>query len=102
MMRRLAWLLLAVVGMRAATGAADAAPLLTVRVANPLPQARTDATVVLRLAELRRLAPTLEPAETVVVDAKSVEVLSQLVDMDGDAVADEIIFQDDFAPRESK
>jgi unsaturated rhamnogalacturonyl hydrolase len=75
---------------------------ITVSVANPLDQARKSETIVLRLDELRRLAPALEPANTVVTDASGAEVLSQLVDMDGDGAADELVFQDDFAPRASK
>jgi len=36
------------------------------------------------------------------MDASGAEVLSQLVDMDGDETADEIVFQTDFGPKESK
>ena len=37
--------------------------------------------------------PTLEPAQTVVVDAAGKAVLSQLADLDGDDAPDEIVFQ---------
>jgi unsaturated rhamnogalacturonyl hydrolase len=75
---------------------------VTVKVANPLAHARKSETVVLHLHDLRRLVPSLDPAETVVVDAGGAEIPSQLVDMDGDEVADDLVFQDDFAPRASK
>jgi hypothetical protein len=75
---------------------------IAVKVANPLAHARKAETVVLHLDDLRRLLPALDPATTVVVDASGAELLSQLVDMDGDAVADDLVFQDDFAPRASK
>jgi unsaturated rhamnogalacturonyl hydrolase len=75
---------------------------IAVEVANALGQARPAATVVLRLAELRRLAPSLEPSSTVVVDGKGRELLSQLVDMDGDGTVDDLVFQGDFASRERK
>jgi hypothetical protein len=75
---------------------------ITVKVANPLDHARKSETVVLHLNDLRRLVPALDPATTVVVDASGAELPSQLVDMDGDEVADDLVFQDDFAPRASK
>jgi unsaturated rhamnogalacturonyl hydrolase len=80
----------------------DGAAAVTVRLVNPIAHARKSETVVLHLSDLRRLLPALEPATTVVVDATGAELPSQLVDMDGDAVADDIVFQNDFAPRESK
>ena len=75
---------------------------VTVKVANPIAHARKSETVVLHLHDLRRLVPSLDPAETVVVDAGGTEIPSQLVDMDGDEVADDLVFQDDFAARASK
>jgi len=77
-------------------------PTITVEVANPLDHARKSETVVLHLDDLRRLVPALAPATTIVVDASGAELPSQLVDMNGDAVADDLVFQDDFAPRARK
>ena len=85
-----------------ATARDDGAAAIAVNVANPLGHARKSETVVLHLGDLRRLVPALDPATTVVVDGSGAELLSQLVDMDGDEVADDIVFQDDFAPRASK
>jgi unsaturated rhamnogalacturonyl hydrolase len=80
----------------------DGSTAVTVKVANPLAHARTSETIVLHLNDLRRLFPALDPATTVVADASGAELLSQLVDMDGDEVADDLVFQNDFAPRASK
>jgi unsaturated rhamnogalacturonyl hydrolase len=85
-----------------ATAGDDGATAITVKVTNPLAHARKSETVVLHLVDLRRLVPALDPATTVVVNGSGAEVLSQLVDMDGDEVADDIVFQNDFAPRASK
>jgi unsaturated rhamnogalacturonyl hydrolase len=89
-------------GTAVATASDDGAAAVTVKVANPLAHARKSETVVLHLHDLRRLVPGLDPAKTVVVDAEGAEIPSQLVDMDSDEVADDLVFQDDFAPRASK
>jgi unsaturated rhamnogalacturonyl hydrolase len=85
-----------------ANGRNDETTALAVKATNPLAQARTAETVVLHFDDLRELAPGLDPTKTVVVDAKGREVLSQLVDMNADGVADDLVFQDDFGPRESR
>ena len=53
----------------AAAVADGGAPALTVKVANPLPDARKSETVVLHLGDLHRVAPSLEPAKTVIADS---------------------------------
>jgi unsaturated rhamnogalacturonyl hydrolase len=94
--------LLALADQGAAAGP-DAAPLaIAVEVANPLAQARPSQTIVLPIADLHKLAPALQPEATVVVDADGSEVLSQLVDMNGDGTPDDLVFQGDFAARERK
>jgi unsaturated rhamnogalacturonyl hydrolase len=94
--------LAAAAGPTAATARDDGAAAVTVKVTNPIAQARQSETVVLHLRDLRRLVPALDPAKTVVWDAGGDEIPSQLVDMDGDEVADDLVFQDDFAPHASK
>jgi unsaturated rhamnogalacturonyl hydrolase len=89
-------------GPASATVRDDGLAAVTVKVANPLDHARKSETVVLHLDDLRRLLPALNPATTVVADASGAELASQLVDMNGDQVADDLVFQDDFAPRASK
>jgi len=80
----------------------DSGAAITVTVSNPLAHARKSESVVLHLSDLPRLAPGLESLATVVVDASGAELPSQLVDMDGDEVADDLVFQNDFGPGASK
>jgi unsaturated rhamnogalacturonyl hydrolase len=103
--------LLAFAAAPASAGAAEPAPPpptaatpppVAVKVQNPLPAARTAETVALTLAALRKHSPGLEAPKLVVVDAKKQSVLSQLVDSDGDDAPDEIVFQTDLGPKESK
>jgi uncharacterized protein DUF4861 len=83
--------------------AADApVPSVAVKVQNPLPTSRGPETIALPLAELRKHAPGLDAAKTVVVDDKRQPVLSQLVDSDGDDTPDELVFQASLAAKESK
>jgi rhamnogalacturonyl hydrolase YesR len=67
---------------------------------NPLAEARGTETVSLRLSDLLRIAPSLEPATLVVIDAAGHRVLSQLIDADGDEAPDELAFQVTLGPRE--
>jgi unsaturated rhamnogalacturonyl hydrolase len=85
----------------AAAGTARAEDV-TVEVANPLAAARSAETIALDLAELRRLAPGLPPSRMVVSNDHGRPVLSQLVDVDGDETPDELVFQVDLGPRQTK
>jgi len=85
-----------------ATVRRDGMAEITVNVANPINLARKSETVVLHFEELRRLVPALDPATTIVTDTSGAELCSQLVDMNGDEVADDLVFQDDFGPYASK
>ena len=85
-----------------AAAPAPTPPPVAVKVQNPLAVARASQTVVLALADLRKLAPGLDAAKTVVFDDKRKPVLSQLVDADGDDVPDELLFQADLGAKESK
>jgi hypothetical protein len=78
------------------------APPVAVKVQNPLPTPRGAETIALTLAELRKLSPGLDAPKIVVLDAKRQPVLSQLVDSDGDDVADELVFQTDLAAKETR
>jgi len=88
--------------LAASVALADGAGPVLVKVSNPLAAARQSQTIAIQIADLRKLAPSIEPGKLVVVDASKREVLSQLVDMDGDEIPDEIVFQADFAASESK
>jgi unsaturated rhamnogalacturonyl hydrolase len=81
------------------------APISTVDVAsikvkNTLGEPRSSVTIALDVGELRKL--WLEPSKTVVVDAKAGRLVSQLVDMDGDEAPDQLVFQTDLAPNETR
>ncbi len=74
--------------------------VIAVKVKNPLAAPRKAATVSIATDEIRKL--WLDPGKAVVVDAAGQPVLSQLVDLSGDELADELVFQADFAANESK
>ena len=78
------------------------AATIAVTLVNPLPAPRASETIVLTLAELRKIAPGFDLGKALVVDARGAAVLSQLVDTDGDDAPDEIVFQTDLGPRETK
>jgi unsaturated rhamnogalacturonyl hydrolase len=83
--------------------ASGADPAVTVRATNPLDAARPGETVELDAAAFSgRLAPG-DLARLAVVDRRTGhELLAQAVDQDGDGTADRLVFQADFAPRESR
>jgi hypothetical protein len=84
---------------------APAAPLATglkVELKNPLGQARSGATIALRLADVQKLRPSFQATKAVVQGPNGSAVLSQLVDSDGDGRVDELVFQADLGPNEQK
>lgn len=74
----------------------------SVTLTNPLGVARPHETIVLTLAALTKAIPGFDLKKALVLDARGAVVLSQLVDENGDESPDEIVFQSDFAPRETK
>jgi hypothetical protein len=82
--------------------AAASIPTLSVSVTNPLATARAKETIAVSIAELSKLAPGFDGREAVVTDKAGKEVLSQLVDMDGDEKHDELVFQADLGAKETK
>ena len=87
----------------ASAGAAEGeTDLIQVTLTNPLAVPRPSETIALELRDLDQLAPGLVLRKTVVVDAAGHPVLSQLVDMNGDESADQLVFQADFGPSEVK
>src|SRR6476646_2128068 len=81
-----------------AIGFAQRAPALTVRAENALAMDRTDETVAVAWATVKRALPDAAPGRVRVTDANGAERLSQVVDNDGDGTMDELIFVADFRP----
>ena len=73
----------------------------SVAVTNPSAFARARETVVVPGAELAKLA-SFELKKALVVDGGGRPVLSQLVDSNGDDEPDQLVFQADLAPKETK
>ena len=86
----------------AAAVPAPAPPPVAVKVYNPASGVRLGETVAVGIAELHKVAPSLEPGKIVVLDDKRKPVLSQLVDADGDDTPDELLFQTDLGGKETK
>src|SRR4051794_12013101 len=78
-----------------------AATQLTVKAVNKLPLARASQTIELTAKDLAPLGDKVI-SKLHVKDAAGKEVLCQAVDIDGDYKPDDLIFQADFAPGESK
>ncbi|HTE47011.1 MAG TPA: DUF4861 domain-containing protein [Gemmatimonadaceae bacterium] len=79
------------------------APPVVIRAVNSLTIARTDETIALRWADVVAKLPQAVPGRVLVMDpASEREVVSQVVDNDGDGTPDELIFQATFAPGEAK
>jgi len=87
---------------------------IKVAISNPGDHARKAADIVLSIAEIRKVAPDFTPgamivaasdASTVEQDASSTqteELPAQADDLDGDGKADELAFQIDLAPRQTR
>lgn len=87
----------------AAPAAEPATPdVVIVSVTNPASFARNKESITLTKAELKKLAPALELAKTVVFDAAGAPVLSQIAATSAGAEPSELIFQADFIAGETK
>ena len=92
----------AAVAVAAPAPAAPSTPdAVVVTVTNPASVAHGRETVALAEGELKKLAPALELAKTVVVDAAGAVVLSQIVAATNGGPG-ELVFQTDLAPSEQK
>ena len=77
-------------------------PRAVIRVENPLALIRRDETVTVSWSDLQRRLAGLSAAKVRVLDREGREIASQVVDDDGDGVADALIFQGDFGDRETR
>jgi len=73
-----------------------------VRVQNTLTIARPDETIGVRWSDVRRQLPAATPGSVRVRSSAGDELVSQVVDNDGDGTMDELIFQSSFSPGEAK
>ena len=73
-----------------------------VRVTNPISVLRASETIALATDLLKQAFPGTENPSIQVRDAGGNALVTQAVDMDGDGVVDEILFQADFKPSESR
>jgi unsaturated chondroitin disaccharide hydrolase len=99
------------------TGSAQGAPQvknIKIAISNPGDRPRNAADIVIPIAQLRRVAPDFTPGSMIVTvnDASTLEqdasvlqteeLPSQVDDLDGDGKGDELAFQVDLAPRQSR
>lgn len=83
--------------------AAATSPGATVTVRNPIDLARPSETVALQAADLRRLLSVDDIRRVHVRDERcGQDLLTQAVDTNDDGVFEELIFQADFAPKETR
>lgn len=95
--------LLACVAVCAIAGAQPVRSQVTVTVKNPIHLARASETIAVRAADLKRLLGIDDPRRVHVRDQRTGQgLLTQAVDEDGDGATDELIFQTDLGPNESR
>ena len=102
------------VALLAGTAAAAPIKVLKLSVTNPTAAARAAEDIVVPVASLKRIAPdfnagnaivTTSDAATLDEDARTlqtIELASQADDLDGDGKYDELVFQIDLAPRQTR
>jgi pectinesterase len=90
------------VALLVVTGSAQAADAVSVKVQNPLRQGRWSETIAVKVADVTRLAAGLAAPKLVVVDDAGKAIDSQLVDSDGDELADELVFQTDLGENQAR
>jgi hypothetical protein len=74
----------------------------TVSVRNPLAVARASETITLQAADVVKALPVDDVRKVHVRDSAGREVLVQAVDVNDDGTADQLIFQTDIGPKETK
>jgi len=79
--------------------AAASIPPIVVTVTNPMAAPRAQETITLSLAELVKQAPGFDGRKAIVTNKRGKEILSQLVDTNGDLKHDELVFQTDLAAK---
>jgi len=103
-----------IVSVTVSVAAAPRIKVLKVSVTNPTNETRLDEDIVLSVAELKRVAPDFKAGDAIVTtseaatleeDARTlqtVELPSQADDLDGDNKYDELVFQIDLKPKQTR
>ncbi|HET6891908.1 MAG TPA: DUF4861 family protein, partial [Pyrinomonadaceae bacterium] len=96
------------------TQAAPRIKVIKLSVTNPTADVRPAENIVVSVAELRRIAPDFKPAAVIVTTSnastieedtntpQTIELPSQVDDLDGDRKADELAFQIDLQPKQTR
>jgi pectinesterase len=95
-------LLLAVAGAGALEAQVGGSARVTIRVDNSLALERRDETVSVPWPDVQRRVAGVSATKVRVLDAERREIPSQVVDDDGDGTLDALIFQGDFAAKETR
>lgn len=78
-------------------------PVIKVDVTNPISIERNSETIEIDFAKIKKLSPEIDSAGLVVFSLKeNIQIAHQLIDIDQDGTLDQLIFQSDFLPKESK
>jgi hypothetical protein len=89
--------------LTAASSIPAAGKKIIIQAVNELDLTRANETLVLSLKELGSGLPAKDPRSISIFDEKTGrELLGQGIDLNGDVMADQIVFQADFAPRETR
>ncbi len=96
------FLVFAAVALSSASQSPSRLPRLNVRAENTLPVARTDETISLAWTTVSAALRGAKDGAVRVLDEHGAEIVSQVVDDDGNGSPDELIFQGNFWPGEVK
>jgi hypothetical protein len=94
--------LLALAAAALALGQAAAPAPATITIVNPLDIARPAETMTLPAADLLKLVPVKDVREIHLRDARGTDILTQAIDLNDDGTFDELVFQADLGPRETR
>ena len=94
-------LMIAVLPLAGTTHSLPSLPEVKISISNPTGQERFAEDIVVPFAELRKLVPQINAGSLVVIVGND-DLPSQVDDLDGDGKADELVFQIDLKPWETR
>ncbi len=113
-MQRLLLAIIIIGAVSSGTAAASGTKVIKLSVTNPTSDNRKAENVVVNVAELRRIAPDFKPAAVIITTSdaatadedtrtlQATELASQADDLDGDHKIDELAFQIDLKPKQTR